>query len=290
MSNTRALFESFQQYLNEDEVLTEGMADIIKATIMNNKGKYGVKSVGGDEKKILVNTNNGSYWFVPVGDKIKISSAKGAQPVVRTERGKMQVPSVSIEVSGLFKDIISTTKAALDKLEPEVKDEYIVQIGDNYFGGYDENSEVILKADTHSATRYSNRDEADNVASQVGGEVIVESEQLNEDVGLKRFTSEQEIIDEFENAVKFVPDAIEYIGDGKAGNCKQNSLSARANDPESNPDVYLGYIVLKDAEGNVYGIRHYWNGAGEKAIEHTPVRDTALYNKGELIYYIGERI
>lgn len=289
MSDTRQLFESFQQNLRE-EVLTEGMADIIKATVMNNKEKYGVKSVGGDEKKILVNTNNGSYWFVPVGDKIKISSAKGAQPVVRTQRGKMQIPSITFEVDGLFKDIIATTKAALNKLEPEAKDEYVVKVGDNYFGGYDENNEVVLKADTHSAIRYNNRDEADNVASQINGEVITEAEKLNEDVGLRSFSSEEEIISELEDAVRFAPEAIEYIGDGKTGSCKQNALFARANDSEHNPDAYLGYIVLKDAEGNLYGIRHFWNGAGEKAIEHTPVRDTALYSKGELVCYMGELI
>ena len=113
---------------------------------------------------------------------------------------------------------------------------------------------------------------------------------LKEDTGLKKFANEKDITDKFGSFTKFTPDMIEYVGDLKAGNCKQNAFQSHYADPEDNPDVYSGYIILKDKEGNLYGIEHYWNGNKTKAIEHTAVRNTPLYKKGELVYYIGEKV
>ena len=121
---------------------------------------------------------------------------------------------------------------------------------------------------------------------------LLESIQTNlkEDIGLKKFTDEKAITDEFESFTKFTPDMIKYIGDLKAGNCKQNAIQSHYADPEDNPDIYKGYIVLKDKEGNLYGIEHYWNGNETNAIEHTAVRNMPLYKKGKLVYYIGEKV
>lgn len=104
------------------------------------------------------------------------------------------------------------------------------------------------------------------------------------------FNSEDEIKSEFTNPDIFTEDKIEYIGTDTPGNCKKNSFDAYISMPEENKGVYKGYIVLKDKDSKLGGIRHYWNGDSEMAIEHTAVRDTKLYNSGELLYYIGEKI
>lgn len=118
---------------------------------------------------------------------------------------------------------------------------------------------------------------------------------LKENTNFKTFKSEKEIEDEFDGkAYKFYDNEIDhninYIGDMKAGNCKQNAILAKENDPENNPEVYLGYIVMKDKNGKFCGIKHYFNVNNGLVMEHTPVRDTQLYKSGELQYYIGEEI
>lgn len=121
---------------------------------------------------------------------------------------------------------------------------------------------------------------------------LLESIQTNlkKDIGLKKFANKKDITDKFGIFTKFTPNMIKYIGDLKAGNCKYNAFQSHYADPEDNPDVYNGYIVLRDKEGNLYGIEHYWNGSGTNAIEHTAVKNIPLYKKGELVYYIGEKV
>ena len=41
----------------------EDNVDIVESTIAKNGEDYGVKSVEGKNSKILVKTNNGSYWL-----------------------------------------------------------------------------------------------------------------------------------------------------------------------------------------------------------------------------------
>lgn len=111
----------------------------------------------------------------------------------------------------------------------------------------------------------------------------------------RTFNSEKEIEDEFDGkAYKFYDNEIDhninYIGDMKAGNCKQNAILAKENDPENNPEIYLGYIVLEDESGKLIGIRHYFNVNNGLVMEHTPVRENFPYNKGKLKYYIGEEV
>lgn len=141
--------------------------DIVESTIAKNGEDYGVKSVEGKDNKILVKTNNGSYWFVVVGDKIKISMQKdSAEPVVRTTRGKMSVPKTSWEVSGVFKNPVQAAIDALETLEPSTEDEFVVLIGDSYLGGFDENDEAFMVSSPYTAQKYSTREEAENIASQ----------------------------------------------------------------------------------------------------------------------------
>lgn len=112
------------------------------------------------------------------------------------------------------------------------------------------------------------------------------SESIRVEDYLKKFDSEEDIKKELSGAEIFTPDKIEYIGDSKPGNCKQNTVLANMND--KNQEVYTGYIVMKDGDA-LFGIPHYFNVEDGIVIEHTAVKDTKTYKEENLLYYIGER-
>lgn len=117
-----------------------------------------------------------------------------------------------------------------------------------------------------------------------------ESQELNEDEGFKHFDNEESVKTEFTNPIIFTPDKIEQNGTGELSKCKFNSVNANETNPEENPDIYVGYVVLEDKNGNLIGFKHYWNGKGDIAIDHTDVKSNSLYNQGKLVYYIGEKV
>lgn len=150
--------------------------DVIESFIAKEgQLNYGVKSVTGKDNKLLVKTDNGDYWFVIIGDKIKISMAKtSAEPIIRTKRGKMSTPKTSWEVSGVFNNPIQAAKDALESLEPAAADEFVVLLGDEYFGGFDENDQVFTTSSAATAQHFTSKEEAENVASQFENGVVEE--------------------------------------------------------------------------------------------------------------------
>ena len=159
--------------LNKLNESYEDNADIVESTIAKNGEDYGVKSVEGKDNKILVKTNDGSYWFVVEGDKIKISMQEdSAEPTIRTNRGKMSVPKTTWEVTGVLENPVQAALDALETLEPSAENKFVVLIGDSYLGGFDENNEAFMVSSPHAAQKYSTREEAENIASQFeNGEV-----------------------------------------------------------------------------------------------------------------------